>query len=258
MNFSKFFLILTVAVFALAATSCTKEDPEPRPEENNEAPETISFFMEPEEKTTKLFVPDQTSDMLVLCNNKGNTPLKLQLEVVADDDGTTRVLDRPIDPGASYSAEFASVVAVFCEVDPSGDPILPALDFFAIYSPTSPGGFGATDWLSAGVVCVNGEVDTPTDSDIDCLWDRDVIWESVEPRKIDLEIEITGDHDLFVDIEYEGGIYQGYNVSAPPALPQFQTLAGEWEDVVAVYIEVEKSPVNDCSNGKYDYSICYQ
>ncbi|AOX02158.1 hypothetical protein BJP34_24380 [Moorena producens PAL-8-15-08-1] len=105
--------------------------------------------------------------------------------------------------------------------------------------------------------CVENEVSRQPDSSTDCLWVPDLIWQSGIRRNISLEIEATGNHDLRVELEGPVGIFQVFNVSAAPALPQFRKLTGDFEGIVSVRVQCEKSPVNSCSACTYKYKICY-
>jgi hypothetical protein len=106
-------------------------------------------------------------------------------------------------------------------------------------------------------VCVEKEVSILPYSSIDCIWNPDKIWQSKTPRNISLEIEATGNHNLRIELEGPVGIFKELHVSAAPVLPQFRKITGEFEDIVSVQVQCQKSPAS-CSACKYKYKICYR
>ena len=179
--------------------------------------------------------------------------------MIADNEGTTRTIERTLAPGQAFSEEFAQLLSVQAVVPASSIPVVIALNFQVASIPTGEdNGFSASDWLATGKICLNGEVESEPDQNIDCLWETVTLWQAAFKRDIDLNITLTGKHDMKVEIEGPVGIYQVYNISAAPALPQFQVLSGQWEDIVAVHIHCIKSAVNPCESCDYTYDLCYE
>lgn len=93
------------------------------------------------------------------------------------------------------------------------------------------------------------------DSDLDCLWDQRTHWSWEVPSSLNIFLEIpdTG-ADITLELEGPAGIFQSFNASAPPALPQFHQLEVERDDIVAVRVQCRQSPTNPCTCS-YNYKI---
>lgn len=256
-NPKSFFLMPLLALMIVFVTNCEKEDP--ATDRNN--PETINETYNLESGSTVLMEESNPQNAVIQIKSNTTAPFEILLEVIASADGTTRSISRTIPPGGFLNEEFAQLLSVAAVVIP-GTPVPPAstFNFVAVFVPSDgDNGFnGPNDWLHAGVVCLNGEVQQEPDQDIDCLWEKRTLWSAVSPRDIELTINLTGNHDMKVELEGPVGIYQVYNLSAAPALPQFQKLEGSWEGIVAIHYFGQKSPVNDCSSLDFDYDLCYK
>jgi hypothetical protein len=126
---------------------------------------------------------------------------------------------------------------------------------FAVFEPND-----AAPWTIAQFLpdaCFAGDAVRAPDSIADCLWVQETLWTSPVPRTIDLELEITGDHDMRVEVEASNGSRDVFSILAAPALPQFRKIAERFEDVVAVHLQGRKSPVNACSALRFRYRLCY-
>ncbi|NET91620.1 MAG: hypothetical protein F6K45_26730 [Kamptonema sp. SIO1D9] len=207
------------------------------------------------EGSKNIFCSHCPQRVLAHFTNRGNSDLEVKI--------TTKLqaepLVRKVSAGAPFVEEFEQVSSI--ELIPSQEDIhsktgvlkLDALLFY-VEEQTQP--FPTLAWFLPNT-CVENEVSRQPDSFADCLWVTDTIWQSRTPRKINIEIEATGNHDVRVELEEPGGVFQIFNVSAAPAPPQFRKLTGEFEDIVSVRVKCQKSPVNSCSVCKYKYKICY-
>ena len=256
MNYSKsFFLIPVFTLMVFFFTNCEKD---PAIDDTLQTSSTTKTFDLGEAYTT-LLAPAKPSNAVVNMQSSSDAPIVINVEVVADATGNTRKFERLIQPGEAMSEEYPQLVAMKAKVlfpPASGNS---HLIFQAVYVPTdTDNGFNASSWLSAGTVCMNGDVKSEPDQDADCLWEKVTLWQAASKRDIDLEINLTGAHDMKVEIEGPVGIFQDYELGAAPAQPQFHKLSGEWEDVVAVHIFCKKSPVNPCGSCDYTYELCYK
>ena len=246
-----------LALSILFISSCEKEIPE---SDSNE-PTKITRTFVLETGSTVLMESQEPLNAVIQLQSNANAPFDVEFEVVASSDGTTRKISRTIQAGAVLNEEFAQLLSVVAVIIP-GTALPPAssLNFVAVFVPSAgDNGFdGPNDWLHAGLVCLDAEMSDDPDQNIDCLWEKRTLWSAVSPREIDLIINITGEHDMKVELEGPVGIYQVYNVSAAPALPQFQKLEGSWEGIVAIHYLGQKSPVNDCSSLDFNFDLCYQ
>lgn len=256
MNYSKsFFLIPVFTLMVFFFSNCEKE------EVPTDTPQTSTMIktFELGETFTTLLAPAKPSNAVVNMQSSCEAPIVINVEVIADATGNTRKFERLIQPGEALSEEYPQLVAMKAKV-----LFLPAsggktLNFHAVYIPTdNDNGFTASSWLSAGTICMNGDVKSEPDQDADCLWEKVTLWQAASKRDINLEITLTGAHDMKVEIEGPVGIFQDYELGAAPAQPQFQKLSGEWEDIVAVHILCKKSPVNPCGSCDYTYELCYK
>lgn len=256
-NPKSFFLMPLLALMIIFVTNCEKEDPITTQDEPTVIDQTFSI----EAGNTLMMQADEPQNAVVQIESKAEIDLEILFEVIADNDGTTRQVSRTVEPGMAILEEFAQLLSVEVVIVP-GTALPPAtnLNFVAVFVPSDgDNGFsGPNDWLHAGEVCLEGEIENEPDQDIDCLWEKETLWSAVSPRKIDLLIQNTGDHDMKVELEGPVGIYQVYNVSAAPALPQFQKLEGSWEGIVAIHYLGQKSPVNPCSSNDFTYDLCYK
>lgn len=254
-NLKTFFLIPVLTIMVFFISNCEK--PEDNPDRGQPVLIDQTFSIGPNGAT--LLETSEPGNGVINVRCTGEAPVVIQVKLIADDDGTTRTVERTIQPGEALLEEFSRMLSVRALLIP-GIPVPPVatLNFIAVYVPSDEdNGFSASDWLSAGTVCLNGEVESAPDQDIDCLWDKQTLWSAVAERDIDLNITLTGAHDMTVEIEGPVGIYQSYSISAAPALPQFQVLSGKWEGVVAVHILCQKSPVNACGSCDFTYDLCY-
>ena len=254
-NLKSFFSISVFTMMVLFVSNCEK--PEDNPGRNEPTMIEQTFSLDP--NGTTLMETSEPRNGVINVRCTGEVPIVLKVKLIADNDGTTRTVERTIAPGEALMEEFPQMLSIKAFLIP-GIPVPPVatLNFIAVYVPTNEdNGFSASDWLSTGTVCLNGEVESAPDQDIDCLWYKQTLWSAVAERDIDLNITLTGAHDMTVEIEGPVGIYQSYSISAAPALPQFQTLSGKWEGVVAVHILCQKSPVNPCVSCDFSYDLCY-
>jgi hypothetical protein len=236
-------------------TNCEKQEELP----DRSQATTSSQSFELAEGTTTLLEPSTPSNAVISLNSAANVPILIKIKVVADNSGTVRILERTLEAGEAINEEFPQLVAVVAEVALYSVPVVTTLNFVAVYVPTGDdNGFSASDWIYAGEICLDGAVESEPDQNIDCLWDVETLWQAAGERDIELNIEITGDHDMTVDVEGPVGVYQSYNISAAPALPQFRVLSGEWEGIVAVHFHCMKSPVNPCGSCDFTYELCYK
>lgn len=254
-NPKSFFLTSLLMTILFFTFSCTKQEDTPKEPQVNLIEQTLDL----EEGSTTLFESTEANNAVLNLQFSGNTSIVIKIKLIADNEGTTRIIERTLEPGRAFIEEFPQLLSLHALVPVLSVPVVAALNFQIATIPTDgDNGFSASDWLSAGKICLNGEVESEPDQNIDCLWETETLWQAVSERDIDLNITLTGKHDMKVEIEGPVGIFQVYNVSAAPALPQFQVLSGQWEGVVAVHIHCIKSPVNPCESCDYTYSLCYE
>jgi len=143
-------------------------------------------------------------------------------------------------------------------IDPSGNGIEVQLDIK--YAETQDAGhnFDIDKWKSNEPVCLSGKGTYQASNERECLFEKETVWTSAVPRTVSLNFALTGETDVTVDIEYSNNTISSYNASAAPAQPQFQSVVGEWEDVIAVYITGKKNAVNGCAPLQIEGSLCYE
>lgn len=201
---------------------------------------------------------NEAANTLVNIVSRLNQAVVVNVEVVADNDGTTRTFERTLEPGEAFAEEFPLLVSVVAVVPVGTAAVVGEIDFESISEPVGGNGFSPSDWLYAGKVCVEGEVKNEPDQNIDCLWEKETLWQAVTKRDIELTINLTGKHDMKVELEGPPGIFQSYNMYAEPALPNNQVLQGEWEGIVAIHYLCMKSPVHNCESCDFTYDLCYE
>ncbi|MDQ7005654.1 MAG: hypothetical protein Q9Q40_00300 [Acidobacteriota bacterium] len=197
-----------------------------------------------------VFDPGAARDMQATIANRSTSAVRM--EVLRE--GSRAPAFETIPAGATVIREYTRVLDVVlrCE-DPTGAPCRVELDLR--HGPPSASDV-APDlplWYPGPVA--QGDADLPPDSDIDCLWEEDLIWSSAVGRKIELLVEVTGDHDLRVEVEDANNTFGVHDLRAPPAFPNALSLHLIEENIIAVRIMCNKSPVNACSNCKYHYSL---
>ena len=231
----------------------------PKPMKENSSPQ-VSWMQETVQMSCKegsknIFSHHCPQRVLAHFTNRGNS--NVEVKIVTKEE--TKPLRRKIGAGAPFIEEFeqvSSIELVPSEADMQSETAILNLDTLLFYAEEQTQPFQTLVWFLP-TACVENEVSRQPDSFSDCLWVTDTIWQSRISRNISLEIEATGNHNLRVELEGPVGIFQIFNVFAAPALPQFRQLTGDFEDIVSVRVQCQKSPVNSCSVCKYKYKICY-
>ncbi|AOY82583.1 hypothetical protein BJP36_24365 [Moorena producens JHB] len=226
------------------SSECMKQQSSP---EISWMQETVQMLCK--EGSRNIFRSRRPQRVLANFTNRGNS--NFEVKIVTKN--CTEPLTRKVRAGAPFVEEFEQVTSIELIPSPTDNQpetavlILDSLFFYA-EELTQP--FPTLVWFLP-TACVENEVSRQPDSSTDCLWVPDLIWQSGIRRNISLEIEATGNHDLRVELEGPVGIFDVFNVSAAPALPQFRKLTGDFEGIVSVRVQCEKSPVNSCSACTY-------
>jgi hypothetical protein len=209
------------------------------------------------EEPKSIFKSRDPQNVLANFINRGGTKVELKISTTEHKDSVPRL----IRSGATLIEEFEKVVSI--ELVPS-KPNPNNLDrenfnFDTLIFHASGQTVPFKRWiLFLPNACVENEVSRQPDDSSACVWEKDTIWKSTIARNINLELEVTGFHDLKVEIEDSNGGLSIFKIYAPPALPQFRSLIGDFEDIVAVHVVGQRSDVNPCSTCDYKYKICYK
>ncbi len=196
-----------------------------------------------------IFDPKNARDVMATFANRGNVPVRIEIQA----ERGQRPIFETLDPGATLLREFSAVDDMIatcgatgregCEVDVEIVSVL-ALPGIQIEPKF---------WYPGPVM--SGTADFPPDSWDDCLWEQDLMWTSDQGRNIDLFIQNQGLHDVEIEFEYSNNTFWSHTVHSTSALPQFQTLSHEDEDVIAVRTKCQREPSNPCGNCVFDYSL---
>ncbi len=215
---------------------------------------TFTRTIDPRDGEVELWVPNRAKDLAAKFVNSGTQDLTVILYPAPSAGSPMTLSLMPVKngmPGAIRGMAQATRITAICNA--SGTQTC-KLDLDLKF--TASGG-GAGDNIHDGFwfasTDYHGSISDPADSTRDCLWNYDVLWESVTPRDMDVFFEATGPHSVQVVIT-EDGPSSLINVNGLDA-GLVHTNGGDFYSVTKVETRCQKSPTSACSPCNFDYTL---
>jgi hypothetical protein len=209
-----------------------------------------SFDVGQRDEPVDVFNPLSARDALATFRNTGDGELQVELYT----DASSVPLFETIPAGRTQTFQVAALIDVLVKcttpqcsaaVDIThkkldGEDIDPFDDLQLWYMPPA----------------ITGDADVPPDAQGSCLWEEDTLWSSNTSQTMNVFVELTGNHNADVEIEYANHSFETVSLqSLNEYAGNHNFMNQDYEDIIAVRVRCEKSAIAECSNCQYSYEL---